>query len=318
MKRLFFVFATLVTAAGLFFMFSGRAIGATVPFAFFIEGGLDLQYRGITDGIGPSVFVAADKAVHPIIDGKEDAAILGKATVILWMSTGSDTFFTPLQPVAALVQLDSSDHLLGLNLGAILTPSAVLTTIGVVNEKSIRGEWTIAPGTLAGGTDKDLIIGGLAIVGTPSAPYQANLNIPLYDYFPPYGSPVVSGDPSPTLARCLEPECIEYFGLFNGYTTIFGQDRPVRSYSYSYFSYSLLVKAHLMAVHTGGDGFYVVACRDFTGGYVQPGEQVWTPGKCTLSGTGQLAPYTGEAVYMPGNSVGETFLQLYNWNLVLQ
>ena len=43
-----------------------------------------------------------------------------------------------------------------------------------------------------------------------------------------------------------------------------------------------------------------------------------TPTKCTLSGTGQLAPYTGDAAYLPGTSMGETTLQLYNWYLVLQ
>ena len=75
-----------------------------------------------------------------------------------------------------------------------------------------------------------------------------------------------------------------------------------------------------MPHNAGDDADYVVACSNFeVSNSLQPNPYFeCIPEFCSLSGTGPLSPYTGDAVYLPGSHVGETNLSFFNWFLVLQ
>lgn len=326
--RLFRVFLVVV---GFIVLFSCPAFADTFPFIFLIKDGLALQYRG-TDVNGLSIFLA-EKPFYHFVNWQIYENSWGYARVIVWHHPVSDPFFSPFGPIAVLIEFYFIEGLQDLNahLALIQTPSGYQTTVAMKKNKSVRGSWLFTDGTMFGGTASDLVIGGFLVVGTPSLPQMANLDIYLYPYFLK-SEYLFSFDPSPIYLRSIIPDVPIYAskelsGSFYGHTTSFNQNPPVRSFShflknsYGFFNFKPLHYAsHLMAVHTGGEDYYVIACSDYPEDPEGYSSQfaVYTPDNCTLSGTGQLSPYTGDAVYLPGSSVGETILSLYSWGLVLQ
>jgi hypothetical protein len=270
---------------------------AALPFAFFIENGLD--FEPFVDPNGMTGFFSAQRNVLAIVDGRKTSAVLGTATILAWSRTVPDPFFASLGPVAALGILHFPEPFnvevhLGLfqdSSGASRTTVAAYRIIGgaFVADPTVRGTWRTLNATDVGGDPADLLVSGEWVTGAPTALATGAIRLEPYPPTVPF-----PGDPAPTTTHCLNALCTKRLGSFYGHTLLGGEDRMARSYGISSPTVPGGVTAHLTVVEAGESDHIVVACSGFVlgSGSLQ--------GPCTLSGTGDSAGLvTGWAHYTP-------------------
>jgi hypothetical protein len=295
----------LVTALGLIALAAGpvQADLTMTPFILLIQDGLDFPFQ-TTDLNGLAVLARRDTPVYEVVNGAKGPQF-GTATVLVWARSVADPFFDHIGPIAALVVLNVGGDVIG-RLGLIQTPTQFLTTLGLqINggvESTFAGSWVFGAGTLvAGGTAKDLAIGGVLVSGGSGVIHVAHLDLEVDPHFG-------SGGTTPTdTPNCASLECTNKTGSFYGQTVLNGAARPIRTYS-AVLGAPLGFYANLGVIEAAGNSYIVVACSGAT-----PSAQGDVSG-CNVSVPGSAV--AGAAAYDVPNFALTTLLSLDEYALV--